>query len=155
MKITDEMVEAFANSYFPRGKTYSPDLVRAALSAALAAQDSLNIPDNWLPTSENINALPRPVRDYIMRLHANTDPAGELSRAMVAEMERDALRKMMEWQPIETALCDDSDALVYFERPGAAVMDVVNLDHDSDPAWWKERGATHWMPLPETPDVGR
>jgi hypothetical protein len=59
----------------------------------------INIPDNWLPTSENINALPRPVRDYIMRLHANTDPAGEISRAMVAEMERDALRKMIEEAP--------------------------------------------------------
>lgn len=59
----------------------------------------INIPDNWLPTSENINALPRPLRDFIMRLHANTDPAGELRRAMVAEMERDALRKMIEEAP--------------------------------------------------------
>jgi hypothetical protein len=59
----------------------------------------INIPDNWLPTSENINALPRPLRDFIMRLHANTDPAGELRRAMIAEMERDALRKMIEEAP--------------------------------------------------------
>jgi hypothetical protein len=34
------------------------------------------IPDNWAPTAENINALPRPLRDYIHRLEANTDPAG-------------------------------------------------------------------------------
>ncbi|MET3929516.1 hypothetical protein ABIE51_001403 [Lysobacter sp. OAE881] len=60
---------------------------------------TITIPENWLPTSENINALPRPVRDYIMRLHANTDPAGELRRAMVAEMERDALRKMIAEAP--------------------------------------------------------
>lgn len=59
----------------------------------------INISDNWLPTSENINALPRPLRDFIMRLHANTDPAGELRRAMIAEMERDALRKMIEEAP--------------------------------------------------------
>ena len=56
---------------------------------------NIEIPDNWLPTSENINALPRPLLDLFMRLHANTDPAGELQRAMIAEMERDALRKMM------------------------------------------------------------
>jgi hypothetical protein len=66
----------------------------------------LDIPDDWLPTSENINALPRPLRDYIMRLHANTDPAGELRRAMVAEMERDALRKMIEEAPAGVARGD-------------------------------------------------
>lgn len=68
----------------------------------------------WLPTSENINALPRPVRDYIMRLHANTDPAGELRRAMVAEMERDALRKMIEEAPEAEITC-----------PGPSLIEAV------------------------------
>lgn len=36
MKVTDEMVEAFANVYHFRGQTYSPDLVRAALEAAMS-----------------------------------------------------------------------------------------------------------------------
>jgi hypothetical protein len=36
----------------------------------------INIHDNWLPTSENINALPRPLRKYIHDLHTHCDPAG-------------------------------------------------------------------------------
>jgi hypothetical protein len=36
----------------------------------------VNIPDNWLPTSENINALPEPLRKLIHDLHTNCDPAG-------------------------------------------------------------------------------
>jgi hypothetical protein len=31
---------------------------------------------NWTPTSENINALPDPIRKYIHDLHTNCDPAG-------------------------------------------------------------------------------
>jgi hypothetical protein len=53
-----------------------------------------------------------------------------------------------EWQPIETAPCDDTIALVYW-RDGN--MSVSDLDHDSDPQWWAERGATHWRPLPDPP----
>ena len=30
----------------------------------------------WLPTSENINTLPDPIRKYIHDLEANCDPAG-------------------------------------------------------------------------------
>lgn len=113
----------------------------------------INIPDNWLPTSENINALPEPLRDFIMRLHANTDPAGELRRAMVAEMERDALRKMMEWQPIETAPKDGTSILVSNGWKCAAVywwpMVWMGTTHNG------MRSPTHWMPLPEAPDERR
>ena len=31
--------------------------------------------DKWLPTPENINALPEPVRKFIHDLETNTDPA--------------------------------------------------------------------------------
>ena len=34
--------------------------------------------DGWTPTAENINALPDPIRDYIHRLEARFDPAGEV-----------------------------------------------------------------------------
>lgn len=54
----------------------------------------------------------------------------------------------MEWQPIETAPCDDTFALVYWQDGN---MSVEDLDHDSNPQWWRERGATHWCPLPKPP----
>jgi len=40
----------------------------------------IEILDNWLPTAANINALPKPLRNYIYGLETNADPAG-----MVAE----------------------------------------------------------------------
>jgi hypothetical protein len=36
VEITDDMVERFAESYFPRGATYTPQFIRDALTAALA-----------------------------------------------------------------------------------------------------------------------
>lgn len=38
------------------------------------------IGDDWLPTAENINALPKPLFEYIYHLETMADPAG-----MVAE----------------------------------------------------------------------
>lgn len=48
------------------------------------------------------------------------------------------------WQQIETAPCDDTFAVIRW-RDGRET--VEDLDHDSDPAWWAERGATWWRPL--------
>lgn len=36
----------------------------------------MEIAEDWTPTADNINALPRPVRDYIHSLETNADPAG-------------------------------------------------------------------------------
>jgi hypothetical protein len=36
----------------------------------------MKIADNWLPTPENVNALPGPVRKYIHDLETKADPAG-------------------------------------------------------------------------------
>jgi hypothetical protein len=38
------------------------------------ARRTLRIPDDWAPTSDNINALPEPLRRYIMELHTLCDP---------------------------------------------------------------------------------
>lgn len=35
----------------------------------------------WTPTSENINALPLPIRRYIHDLTTNADPAGTIAEA--------------------------------------------------------------------------
>ena len=40
----------------------------------------MDIPDDWLPTADNINALPDPLRNFVANLETNADPAG-----MVAE----------------------------------------------------------------------
>jgi len=45
------------------------------------------------------------------------------------------------WEPISTAPCDDTWAMVRWRDGSEGITD---LDHDSDPAWWEERGATHW-----------
>ncbi len=37
---------------------------------------NINIPDDWLPTSENINALPGPLFEYIRNIETLCDPAG-------------------------------------------------------------------------------
>lgn len=48
---------------------------------------------------------------------------------------------MDDWQDISTAPCNDTLAMVRWKDGGEAITD---LDHDSDPAWWAERGATQW-----------
>jgi hypothetical protein len=54
---------------------------------------------NWTPTAENINALPRPLREYIHRLEANTDPGGNVQKAAVLEEQLRALQKLIEEGP--------------------------------------------------------
>ncbi len=39
----------------------------------------MNIPYDWLPTADNVNALPDPVRRYIMELETHADPAGTVA----------------------------------------------------------------------------
>jgi hypothetical protein len=55
----------------------------------------INIPDNWLPTSENINALPRPVRKYIHDLHTNCDPAGMVRENVLLREQVQALSRLV------------------------------------------------------------
>lgn len=40
----------------------------------------VEIPDDWQPTAENINALPLPLRRYIMHLETHADPAFTLQQ---------------------------------------------------------------------------
>lgn len=40
-----------------------------------AAGSPFDIPADWLPTADNINALPEPLRRYIMHLETRGDPA--------------------------------------------------------------------------------
>lgn len=45
--------------------------------------------DDWLPTAENINALPERIRKYIHDLETRCDPAGEVRELTIA---RDAVK---------------------------------------------------------------
>ena len=45
----------------------------------------LEIPDDWKPTAENINALPDPLRIYIHKLETHMDPAFTLQQLAEAQ----------------------------------------------------------------------
>src|SRR5436190_286651 len=45
----------------------------------------IEIPDDWQPTPENVNALPMPLREYIHRLETDCDPAGTIRELVIAE----------------------------------------------------------------------
>lgn len=50
--------------------------------------------ETWLPTPENINALPASVRDYIHGLEANADPAGMVRENVQLRDANRGLQKM-------------------------------------------------------------
>ena len=52
-----------------------PSAIRIILRELLSKLEKLEVNDDWLPTPENINALPEPVRKFIHDLETNTDPA--------------------------------------------------------------------------------
>jgi hypothetical protein len=56
------------------------------------------------------------------------------------------------WQPIETAPFNDTCSIVLWHGGHVSYED---LDHDSDAAWWRERGATHWALMPPPLAAGR
>lgn len=54
---------------------------------------TLDIPENWRPTTANINALPMPLRRYIQALETRYDPSGDFQTiailmAQVAELQK-------------------------------------------------------------------
>jgi hypothetical protein len=52
----------------------------------------IDIPDDWLPTSENINALPVPLRTFIHNLETVADPAGTVRENILLKDENRQLR---------------------------------------------------------------
>lgn len=50
---------------------------------------TIQIPDDWLPTAPNVNALPAPLRRYIHDLEALCDPAGIVAQnALIMDQNR-------------------------------------------------------------------
>lgn len=50
---------------------------------------------DWTPTVEAINALPEPLRRYIMNLETRCDPAGETRERILIAEENAMLRKKL------------------------------------------------------------
>ena len=68
-------------------------------------------------------------------------------RAILAEPEPSP------WRPIAEAVFDDRLAVVWDSAcpwSGGRYM-IVDLDHDADAAWFKERGVHYFVELPEPP----
>jgi len=53
-----------------------PGVIKIMLGELISKLDKLEINEDWLPTPENINALPEPVRKYIRDIETNIDPQG-------------------------------------------------------------------------------
>lgn len=69
-QLADRLVEAALSSQQPT------DEMKAAWLVGLYARE----PKDWLPTSDNINALPNGIRKYIHDLETNVDPAGIIAQ---------------------------------------------------------------------------
>lgn len=66
--------------------------------------EKLRIGPDWVPTAVNTNALPRPLRDYMMRLRA-LDPQHYVRKVAMlqdhirmVELDNKRLRQMVEWE---------------------------------------------------------
>jgi hypothetical protein len=57
---------------------------------------ALHIPDDWTPTAANINALPLPLRRYIMELETHADPAGTIQENYELRAQVRAVEAMVE-----------------------------------------------------------
>lgn len=51
----------------------------------------VDIPDEWQPTAANINALPEPLRRYIMLIETNADPTLTVQQNWLLKDQADAL----------------------------------------------------------------
>lgn len=56
----------------------------------------LEIPDDWTPTAANINALPLPLRRYIMDLETHRDPQATLQQLYECRQQERAVTAMVE-----------------------------------------------------------
>lgn len=57
-----------------------------ALDSALGVAET-----GWTPTAENVNALPKSIRQYIHDIEARCDPAGDIRELTIA---RDTIRQL-------------------------------------------------------------
>ena len=51
-----------------------------------------DIPDDWMPTITNVNALPDPLRRYVHHLQTTVDPSGLMRESFMLRQENAHLR---------------------------------------------------------------
>ncbi|MCK4823825.1 hypothetical protein KA005_49180 [bacterium] len=73
-KALETMAAAYEADYAVAASAQACEFIKVRLSIIYALL-KYKIHNNWLPTSENINALPEPVRKFIYDIETNTDPA--------------------------------------------------------------------------------
>jgi hypothetical protein len=59
------------------------------------AMATVDIPDSWTPTAENLWALPKPLRRYIHHLQSNVDHVETMRENFRLRQENAALRKKL------------------------------------------------------------
>ena len=87
----DKWVEEKAKEFLARANVaiQTPEAYRQQLQIAkdfiLSIVKELTpvVSKDWLPTAENINALPDPIRRYIHDLETNADPAGMVQENII------------------------------------------------------------------------
>ncbi len=84
------------------------------------------ITKDWLPTAENTNALPGPVRDYIAELATNADPPSMVADNIIMKDAIKTLEKMLEELPEITEAWTDAKA----KEIKALVKDARDEDLD-------------------------
>lgn len=90
----------------------------------------MTIPDDWTPTAANINALPKPVREYIMRLSTDEKRAGLIAKVQILEGQLAAMNRMLEEAPeveVQSADPPGADYLGFIEAYGS-VPSIAGLE---------------------------
>ena len=62
-------------------------------------EEARGMGEDWLPTPENINALPEPVRNYIADMQTNADPPSMVADNIIMKDTIKTLEKMLQELP--------------------------------------------------------
>ncbi len=84
---------------FRRGKEEHDELPLHTAKNIVRYMQKPEITKGWLPTAENINALPDPVQDYIADMQTNADPPSMVADNIIMKDTIKTLEKMLEERP--------------------------------------------------------
>lgn len=100
------------------------------------------IPEDWSPTSDAVNRLPDPLRDWIHRLETRCDPAGDVRSLEKAREDVRALRIRVEEleDELEAARSHDLEGML------GVLADVVAERGRQNDRWGLPRERTHLRP---------
>jgi hypothetical protein len=95
---------------------------------------ALDIPDDWQPTPEAVNALPEPLRRYVANLETVADPASLVREATVQRETALALAERVR-QLEQPPQVDGERALVRQRHRAAAVRALLPATTESSWVW--------------------